>query len=214
MMNFDFTHLYLINPPPLTDECYTRAMHAAKILNNAKIFSTFTDAIENLDYLVATSSIDNKSDKKKLRNPLPLDTFTTTIYETEGNIGLLFGREDNGLLNQELSQCDIMVKIPTSETYPTMNLSHAVAIILYSLYIKKQTQEKPRRDINTEEKEKLHEFFSHLLDNINYPDHKKENTQIMFKRLMGRAMPSKWDYHTLMGILSKTMNTITHLKKR
>ena len=213
MMNFDFKHLYLINPPQLNEECYTRAMHAKKILDNAKSYTTLSDAIKNLDYLVATSSVDTKSDKKHLRNPLSLDKFTTVIYETEGNIGLLFGREDNGLLNQEISQCDIMVKIPTSETYPTMNLSHAVSIILYSLYIKKQTQEKPRRDINTNEKEKLYQFFSILLDNINYQDHKKENTKIMFKRLMGRAIPSKWEYHTLMGVFTKTIQTIQYKKR-
>ena len=55
---------------------------------------------------------------------------------------------------------------------------------------------------------KLNEFFGQLLDDIEYPSHKKEHTKIMFKRIMGRAMPSKWEYHTLMGVLSKTLSKI------
>jgi tRNA C32,U32 (ribose-2'-O)-methylase TrmJ len=35
-----------------------------------------------------------------------------------------------------------------------------------------------------------------------------ENTEIMFKRIMGRAMPSKWEYHTLMGVFSKSLEKI------
>jgi tRNA C32,U32 (ribose-2'-O)-methylase TrmJ len=58
------------------------------------------------------------------------------------------------------------------------------------------------------EKKKLNEFFGQLLDDIKYPPHKKEHTKIMFKRIMGRAMPSKWEYHTLMGVLSRTLGKI------
>jgi tRNA C32,U32 (ribose-2'-O)-methylase TrmJ len=76
------------------------------------------------------------------------------------------------------------------------------------LYIKKTFIPKKKRYIGRIEKEKIHGFFSKLLDEINYPEHKKENTKIMFRRVMGRAMPSKWEYHTIMGILSKTLEKI------
>jgi tRNA C32,U32 (ribose-2'-O)-methylase TrmJ len=45
---------------------------------------------------------------------------------------------------------------------------------------------KKKRTIGKIEKEKLFNFFSDLLDEINYPEHKKEKTKIMFKRIMGR----------------------------
>ena len=67
-MNYDFNNLFLVNPCELNDECYARAMHAQEILDNDKIFSSFQDAIKNIDYLVATSSIQSQSDKKHLRN--------------------------------------------------------------------------------------------------------------------------------------------------
>ncbi len=208
MMNFEFEHLYLINPCELDNACYARAMHATKILDNAKTFNCFEDAVQNLDFLVATSSIESKTDKRHLRNPLLLEEFSEKIIDVKGKVGLVFGREDYGLYNDEIAACDIMVKIPTSESYLSLNLSHAVTIVLYALYLKKAIIPKRRRPIEALEKKKLYEYFEHLLDDINYPNHKKEHTKIMFKRIMGRAIPSKWEYHTLMGVLSKTLGKI------
>jgi len=213
MMNFDFENLYLVKPCSFDDECYARAMHAQKIVDNAKIFSSFTDVVKNLDYLVATSSIESQSDKRHLRNAILLDDFADKIYDVEGKIGLVFGREDYGLFNEEIAQCDIMVKIPTSESYSSLNLSHAVCLILYALYVKGKSKIKGKRHLGKIEKDKLYEFFSTLLEEINYPEHKKQNTKIMFRRIMGRAMPSKWEYHTLMGVLSKTLEKTKEKRK-
>jgi len=187
-------------------------MHAQDILENAKLFPSFDEAIKNLDYLVATSSIQSLSDKKHLRNPVLLKDFSDKVYNLDGKVGIVFGREDCGLYNEEIAACDIMLRIPTSESYHSMNLSHAVGLVLYSLFIKGFTENIKSRTIDKVEKEKLYGFFSDLLDEINYPAHKKENTKIMFRRIMGRAMPSKWEYHTLMGVFSKSLENIRKKK--
>jgi TrmH family RNA methyltransferase len=214
MMNFDIQHLYLINPCELDNVCYARAMHATKILDNAKTFSCFEDAIKNLDFLAATSSIESKTDKRHLRNPVLLEDFSEKIFDVKGKVGLLFGREDYGLFNEEIAACDIMLRIPTSESYLSLNLSHAVTIVLYSIYLKKASIPQRRRVIGSLEKQKLFEFFAQLLDDIEYQPHKKQHTKIMFKRIMGRAMPSKWEYHTLMGVLSKTLGKIKQKERK
>lgn len=214
MMNFDVEKMYLVNPCELDSICYARAMHATKILDNAKTFPSFKDAIKGLDYLVATSSVESKTDKRHLRNPVLLEDFAEKVFNVQGKVGLVFGREDYGLFNEEIAACDIMLKIPTSEQYPSLNLSHAVTVVLYSLYLRKAYIPKRRRPMGPVEKEKLYEFFGQLLDDIEYPVHKKEHTSIMFKRIMGRAMPSKWEYHTLMGIFSRTRGKIKRLREK
>ena len=88
MMNFDFDKLYLVNPCELDDECYTRAVHANNILDDAKIFSSFDDAVKDLDYLVATSSIESQNDKRHLRNSVLLDELVDKLGEIDGKIGL------------------------------------------------------------------------------------------------------------------------------
>jgi len=207
MMNFDIKNLFLINPTNIDDECYIRAVHADKILDNAKIFSSFENSIKEIDFLVATSSIESKKDKSHLRNTIILEEFCETINEINGKIGLVFGREDYGLFNEEIALCDIMLKIPTSKNYQTLNLSHSVGIVLYSLFVK-TISPKQKRNIGKIEKEKMFEYFSLLLNEIYYPEHKKENTKIMIKRLLGRSIPSKWEYHTLMGIISRTLEKL------
>ena len=215
MANFDFHNLYLVNPScELDDECYKRAMHAQEIVENTKVFKSFEKAIKDMDYVVATSSVESKNDKRFLRNAVSLEFFSKKIFETTGRVALVFGREDYGLLNEEIAVCDLLVRIPTSESYPSLNLSHAVGVVLYSLFIYKGVKtRKKTRVIEGIEKEKLYGFFSDLLDEIEYPIHKKENTKVLFRRVMGRAMPSKWEYHTFMGVLSKTLNEIKKRKK-
>ena len=81
MANFDFSNLYLVNPCGLDDECYSRAMHAHKILDDAKIFKSFDEAVKNIDYLVATSSIESKNDKRHLRNAVLLEDLSEKLFQ-------------------------------------------------------------------------------------------------------------------------------------
>ncbi len=212
MANFSFKNLYLIKPCELDDECHARAMHAYKIIDNAKIFNSFEDAIKKIDFIVATSSIESKNDKRHLRNAVSLENLSENLVQIEGRVGLVFGREDYGLFNEEISACDVLLRIPTSESYLSLNLSHAVGLVLYSIYIREKSVPKQTITMGKIEKEKLYNFFSQILREINYPSHKKENTEIMFKRIMGRAIPSKWEYHTLMGVFSKTLENLKNKK--
>ena len=179
MENFVFNNLYLVNPCELDDECYSRAMHAHKIINDAKIFTSFEQAVKDIDYLVATSSIESQNDKRHLRNAVLLEDLSEKLFKIDGKVGLVFGREDYGLYNEEIAACDVMLRISTSESYLSLNLSHAVALILYSLFIKKKTAIRKKREIGKIEKEKLYDFFSDLLNEINYPKHKKENNLVV-----------------------------------
>ena len=159
-------------------------------------------------------NIESLNDKRHLRNAVLPDELVDKLGGVDGKVGLVFGREDYGLYNEEIAACDVMLRIPTSESYQSLNLSHAVALVLYVLYAKNLFTLKEKRHIGKIEKEKLYEFFSNLLEEIKYPQHKKENTEIMFKRIMGRAIPSKWEYHTLMGVFSKTLENIKRNKKQ
>jgi tRNA/rRNA methyltransferase len=214
MMNFDIHDLILVNPCELTDECYARAMHAQSILDAVKIVPTFKDAVAHVDFLVATSAVQSKSDKRHLRNPVSIKDFSQKVAEVDGNIGLVFGREDYGLFNEEIAQCDIMVRIPTSDSYLSLNLSHAVCLLLFMLFISKEDHQKKKRHIGDIERETLFDYFAKILTTINYPNHKVENTKVMFRRIMGRAMLSTWEYHTLMGVLSRTLNKINKPRKK
>ena len=102
-----------------------------EILKKAKVIS-FQD-LKRFDYKIATTS-QLGTDYNIARSPLKPDELTN-IIKPKANIAIIFGRESNGLTNQEINQMDFIVTIPTSKKYQTMNLSHSVAIILYELMI-------------------------------------------------------------------------------
>ena len=87
----------------------------------------------------------------------------------------LFGREGDGLTNQELELCDLVVSIPTHESYPILNITHAAAIIFYELF---KTQKKyPVENLDEaslEEKKGLIDYADEVLDKLDYPPHKKK----------------------------------------
>ena len=203
MKNFGFHSLWLVSPKFSLDseECIKYAMHAYDIIQKAKIFESFEEVVEKVDFMAGTSSIESRDDRRHLRKAMDVKEFSREARKLDGTIGIAFGREDYGLLNEEIKKCDVLIKIPTSNEYPAMNLSHAVAIVLYELSYSPPT---PYRELaDGKEKEKLHEFISILLDSINYPEYKKEKAKILIRRIIGRAMISKWEFHTLMGIISK-----------
>ena len=206
MKNFGFKNLVMVNPSFSIDddECRKYAVHAQDVIENAIIISSFEEANEMVDYMVGTTSIESRNDRHHLRKALMAEEFAHKIHKMDGKVGICFGREDYGLLNEEIEKCDLLVKIPTSDIYPSMNLSHAVAIVLYEIYSQKY-EAKEVIPASRMEKEKMYEFFDQLLDAIKYPEYKKEKTRILFRRVMGRSMLSKWEYHTLMGVFKKAI---------
>ena len=119
----------------------------------------------------------------------------------------MFGRENYGLYNTEVEKCDAVVTIPASKEYPILNISHSASIIFYELFCA-QKGEKEFRKASGFERNKLLEHFKNLLDAVNYPEHKKKKTTEMFQRILGRAVLSKWEFHTQMGVFSKTLMTM------
>ncbi|MDH7483516.1 MAG: RNA methyltransferase [Spirochaetales bacterium] len=48
-------------------------------------------------------------------------------------VALVFGNESDGLSDEEVSLCTEVVYIPSSELYPSLNVSHAVQVACYAL---------------------------------------------------------------------------------
>ncbi len=200
MMNFNLDSLYLVNPCEIDDDAYRRSKHAKKLLLDSVIVNDFREAIKGADLVVGSSSASTDNEKKFNRIPISPAELKEKMKGYEGEVALVFGREDIGLLNEELELCDILVTIPAGEEYPVLNLSHAATILFYELYDGKLSIK--RTEADEREREKLFEYFERILPLVNYPEHKREKTTVMFRRMLGRSAPSRWEYHTLMGVFS------------
>ncbi len=203
LKNFGFSDLCIVKPPDIGDKARAVASHAGDLLAAARIVDTIEEALVDASIIVGTTSKRGFSTHKHLRLPaLTPYELKTRVKGREGVLVLLFGREDIGLLNEELKRCDMVVTIPAVQEYPVMNLSHAVAVILYEL----ATAGSVRRTIklaSSADKERLFEHIRSFLDEIGYKAHKRDKTMLMLRRVFGRAGLTAGEVRTMRGILRK-----------
>ncbi|MGQ0796317.1 MAG: RNA methyltransferase, partial [Methanobacteriota archaeon] len=211
MRNFDVTDLVLVRPCAVGEEARRRAMHGASVLAAAQTVAELTAAVTDADLVVGTSGIETESEKKFARIAMSPRDLAARVSSLDGIVALVFGREDFGLLDDELHVCDLLVTVPASRDYPILNLSHAATVVLYEMFTSQSNRKRPRK-ASALEKEKLHDAFEALLDATTYPPHKRTRTKVMFRRLVGRAVPSKWEFHALMGVFQRATQRIRRLE--
>ena len=212
MANFGFKELCMVDPCELTEEAYKRAKHAGYVLENALVVQGFEEAVRGCDLVVGTSGIVTAGPRHFVRIPETPRAFASKIKDHEGTVAVVFGPEDLGLTQEQLERCDMLVHIPSDPDYAVLNLSHAVSIVLYEMFL---TRDRPYHPAvaTIEEKEKLFEFFHNLLVAIDYPDYRRDKTETMFRRMMGRAVPTKWEFYTIMGVIGDAYRIIEGKKR-
>lgn len=210
MKNFGFSELVVINPKVKVNTITSRkrAKHAEDIIKKAKI----KDAkyLKSFDYLIATTS-KLGTDYNIPRSPLApsqlLEQLNPGLIKDK-KIGVVFGRESQGLYNNEIAMCDFVVSIPSSSQYPSMNLSHAVTIILYELSKLDSSQKITDRFVyaSSQDKEQLLKGVNKVIDSIKFSTESKKETQhIVWKRVIGKSFLTRREAFALIGFFKKLL---------
>jgi len=195
-------------------EAFKSAMHAQDVLKSAKVLESFDKAIEDVDFVIGTTARLGWN-YNVLRTPIFPDQLSILMREREGRIAIVFGRESSGLTNEELNKCDVVLTIPANPEYPTLNITHAAAIIFYELFkILRKSMTERYRCATKVEKDKILETFGKLLEEIEYPSEKLQIAFRVFRNIVGRAFISGREAHTLIGVLRRTVTLIKRLKQR
>jgi len=144
-----FGDLRLVNPCDHLDMKARMLAHASNdILENAKVYQSLEEAIEDVDFVFATSA---KQRWVKL-DIIPCNELTDFI-EKKGNtinsIAVVFGREESGLTNEEIALCHRVSNIPLKTQYPSLNLAQSVMIYAYTLsFLNIESPEKQTKNQN------------------------------------------------------------------
>lgn len=198
MKNFGFSSLVLVNPKcPIDKEARNRAKWAQDILDNAKIVSK----IPRFHTLIGTTS-QLGTDYNIPRSPLYPSELNLDVNR---KIGIVFGREGTGLKNSEIDLCDFVVTIPSHKKYPTLNLSHSVAVILYELFKgKKERIGSQIKAAEKKDKDVLLKLIESNLDKMEFATESKRKTQkVIWKRVVGKSFLTKREAFALMGFFKK-----------
>ena len=203
MKNFGFTELVLVDPKcTVGDEARKYAMHGRDLLERVRIAGSLTEVLREVDLAVGTTG---KTGGRRCyhRKYVTPEELGELLAETEGRAAILFGREDIGLTNEILRRCDLVATIPASEEYPVLNLSHAVAVVLYEVY-KAIKKKKPERRLSSkEDRERLLECFDEVMRRFAIPPHRAEKAKLVLRRLMGRAGATKEEVSALLYVLRR-----------
>ncbi len=203
MKNFGYEKLYLYKCN-LTQESFRTSANAKDLLEKAEVVEDLYTFLSKFNLIVGTTGISGgnyRYFRKPIITPEELRNYV------EGEVAILFGREDFGLFNEEIEKCHLLVKIPTSEAYPVMNVSHAVAVILYALQALKLDKEELA---TAGDLEVLISKISELFDLINFPERRRKREIVTLRRVLGRARMRAYEFESIMGIFTKT---ISHIKR-
>ncbi len=151
MKTMGFTQLRLIDPANhLADEALMMAHGSRDILESAQVFDSFEEAVEDLDFIIA-STAKNRSAKEDYLSTRELGDFIANKENSLGKTAVLFGTEESGLPNRLIIQSHIAVNIPMIDSYPSLNLSQAVMIMAYELSQLSLSASRPSKDVMSPE---------------------------------------------------------------
>lgn len=132
MKNMGLANLWLVNPASFPDEtAYARSVGAADVLDRAQVVTTLDEAIGDCALVLGTSARGRKIPWPVV--PPPDAAEQVGSYAGKGEVALVFGRENNGLSNDELQRCHLHIHIPSNPDYSSLNLAMAVQVVCYEV---------------------------------------------------------------------------------
>ncbi len=223
MKNMGLTQLYLVDPQEFpSPKAVWRAANASELLDDVVVVDTLAEAIEDCGLVVGTSA-------RERRIPWPLLTprecgERAWVESAEHEIAIIFGREDRGLTNEELQQCNYHVHIPANPEYSALNISAAVQVICYEVrmaHLTAETGQLPHFDdwdMPPAKQKDLEHYYEHLQDTLHtlgFLDlDNPRQTMTRLRRLFNRVRLDQMELSILRGILTATKNFIFHTNNK
>lgn len=205
MKNMGFAKLELVNPGAfLTQEARQMAYNSIDVLETATIHSGFKDAIKDKNLIVGTTRRVGR--KRGLIIPLKESVKRIITAAKKNKVALVFGRERNGLTNQEIEQCSLLISIPSDPLCPSLNLSQSLLLVAYELGQKTYKTEVPPL-VRNEELATLYKHIQSTLRLLEYiPKGNKDlETKIIknLKHIIGRAGLADWELKMAYGLMGQ-----------
>ena len=142
LKNFGLRDLRLVNPREYDASRIAGIAHQTQdVVARVARFEGLPDALADCVHVVGFTAR-GRTAKRNLQRPR--EAAGEILGQADaGPTALLFGREDKGLPNEALDLCHRVVTIPTNPAYPSLNLAHAVVLMLYELAVTRGDDSRP-----------------------------------------------------------------------
>ncbi len=209
MLNFGLRDLWLVAPRcRIDDRAYALASHAGEVLDGATVVNTLGEAIADREMVFGTSARGRAADNYRVMAP------REAAADLSGASAVLFGPEDHGLSNEDLTRCQAQIVIPTREI-ASLNLGQAVLLVAYENSMCQPSQAVPKLKPKRSEAEEpasrgqLEGFYRQLSEtllHIGYTDPDRlAGVLRMFRGIIDRAAPTAHDLAALRGLVRQTV---------
>ena len=210
MGNFGLTDLRLVTPV-VKDIAKIRAVAAAAgadVFEGRKEYPDVGAAVANLAWTIGMTARHGKRRMTKVR----LRGLREHLAGLpEGTVGLVFGTEDAGLTDDELAHCREALTIPTMPEFPSLNLSHAVAITLHEAVASPQPSSRSRRSdpATLGEIEAMEAHLAETLERIGFlePGH-SGRAMAPIRDIIARGHPTARDVALVRGVCHRIALTL------
>jgi tRNA/rRNA methyltransferase len=210
MANFGLSRLRLVKPKQAwpNDKARMMAAGADRVLDGAELYDTLEGAIADCSFVFAATARAHDQ-AKPVVGPAEAAALTAPRVVAGENVAILFGRERNGLENDEVALADRIVTLPVNAAFASLNLAQAVVVVAYE-WFKFSSGETlpfamPQKSVAAP-KEQLLAFFASLereLEKVEFfrPPDKRETMQINLRNIFTRMQPTQQDIQTLHGVI-------------
>ena len=205
--NFEVEELRIVSPKCdiFSLESRKMALRGKEYLSHCKIFDSLEKAIFDCDLVLASCGRIDVCKDSFFESSEDIFSWISSL-KSINNLAIVFGREDRGLTNDELLLANKTFFIPTSQNNPSLNLSHAVSIVLYELNKSSKKNFKKELEVfNIASSRQIHDSFAEIeemLLKVGYLlKHTSKSKIRKFKNFILRANTSEHELNVLRGIV-------------
>lgn len=216
MGNMGISQLVLVDPVDFPSPVATaRAAGADRILAAARVARDLDEAIADCSLVIGTTA---RARSIQWPEQTPENAAVTVAGEfaqpeSRAPVAILFGRESSGLTNEELERCRFLVRIPTEESFSSLNLASAVLVILYELrkQLEPRTLETGAASDRLASAQEMRHFYDHLQDfvrRIEFNDGRSSRLHRKMTRLFNRVQMYTQEVKMLRGMFRAVENKL------
>lgn len=208
MANMGVSDLAIAAPRKIDmQEATMMACSAIDILERRQEFATFAEAVADCQLVVGSTArlglYRSHSQSPREAAPQVLEAAQT------GKVALVFGREDNGLSNEELALCTQIIQIPSTPECTSLNLAQSVMICCYELYVASNLfvpSEEKSVEASSALRERMFDLWREALMKIGFmKDDKADHMMMGLRRILSRGKLTNDDVRIMMGIARQAM---------
>jgi tRNA/rRNA methyltransferase len=210
MANFGLSRLRLVAPRQTFPNAKARAMAAGadRVLDGAALYDSLSAAIADCSFVFAATARAHDQAKPVIGASEAATLMAPRIAAGE-TVAVAFGRERNGLENDEIALADRILTLPVNPAFASLNLAQAVVVVAYEWFKVagggKLPFAMPEKSAPAP-KQQLLAFFASLereLERVEFfrPPDKRETMQINLRNIFTRMAPTQQDIQTLHGVI-------------